>query len=120
MKTPARRTPEQCCPHCAQALPRELLWHTLFAGQVAHRCPHCGKRFRLTYPAKVRVGYLNVALVLGLTIVIGFAFLVPPAETALHVLVYLAFAGAILYLLPRQARYEKTSAPYRFPSRESS
>jgi uncharacterized protein (DUF983 family) len=119
MKAPSAHHTAQACPHCAQALPRGLVWHTLFAGQVAHTCPHCGKRFRLTYPAKVRVGYLNIALVLGLTIVIGFAFLVTPGETALHLLVYLAFAGAILYLLPRQARYEKTSAPYRFPSRES-
>lgn len=119
MSTSTNR-PDPACPHCGKALARELVWRTLFAGQVAHACPACGKKFRLTYPAKLRVGYLNVALILGLTIVVGFAFLLTPLETARNLLIYLAFAGVILYLLPRQARYEKTSAPYRFPTREPS
>jgi|GEM_PF-1766734 len=48
------------CPHCRKSLPRKLVWRTLFAGQTAHACPACRKRFRLTYAAKIRVGFLNV------------------------------------------------------------
>ncbi len=115
---PSMNRLDQACPHCGEHLARKLVWRTLFAGQVAHACPACGKKFRLTYAAKVRVGYLNIALILGLTIVLGFAFLLTAAETARNLLIYLTLAGVILYLLPRQARYEQLNAPYRFPSRD--
>lgn len=100
------------CPHCRQALPRKLVWRTLFAGQTAHACPACKKRFRLTYPAKTRVGFLNVMLVLGLTIVAGFAFLWTLPETLRNLAGYLAIAALILLLLPMQARYEKLGKRY--------
>jgi len=102
------------CPHCHKPLPRQLVWRTLFAGQTAHACPACRKRFRLTYPAKVRVGFLNVLLILGLTIVIGFAFLWTLPETLRNLAGYLAIAALVLWLMPMQARYEKLTRPYAF------
>lgn len=106
--------PSQHCPHCRKTLPHKLVWRTLFAGQTAHACPACRRRFRLTYPAKVRVGFLNVLLILGLTIVIGFAFLWTLLETLRNLAGYLAIAALVLWLLPYQARYEKLSKRYEF------
>lgn len=105
--------PEKTCPHCQKALPARLVWRSLFAGQTAHSCPACRRRFRLTYGAKRSVAYLNVALVLGVTILIGYAFYGDPAGLVRYTLYYLAAAVVILLLLPRLARFEKTSAPYR-------
>jgi Na+/proline symporter len=90
-----------------------LVWRTLFAGQTAHRCPSCGRRFRLTYAAKRRVSYLNVALILGLTILAGFAFLGSLGEIAWAAAAYAIVAVIIALLLPRQVRYEKLTVPYR-------
>lgn len=104
---------EKTCPHCQTALPARLVWRSLFAGQTAHRCPACGKRFRLTYRAKRSVAYLNVALVLGVTILAGYALYGDPAALARYTLGYLAAVAVILLVLPRLARFEKTSAPYR-------
>lgn len=106
--------PPQHCPHCREPLPRRLVWRTLFAGQTAHACPACRKRFRLTYAAKVRVGFLNVSLILGLAIVIGFAFLRTLPETLRNLAGYLAIAALVLWRLPYQARYEKLGKPYEF------
>lgn len=100
------------CPHCRKPLPRKLVWRTLFAGQTAHACPACRKRFRLTYAAKIRVGFLNVMLILGLTIVIGFAFLWTLPEILRNVVGYLAIAVLVLMLMPLQARYEKLGRNY--------
>jgi hypothetical protein len=90
-----------------------LVWQTLFGGQRSHRCPSCERRFRLTYASKIRVGYLNVMLILGIAILVGVAFLAGPVVLALSALVYAVAAAIILAVLPHQARYEKTSAPYR-------
>ncbi|UCH54013.1 MAG: hypothetical protein JSW09_04280 [Pseudomonadota bacterium] len=103
----------QSCPHCAQPLPTPLVWKTLFAGQTAHTCPACRKRFRLTYAAKRAIAYLNVALMLGITILIGYALYGEPTKLLRYILYYLIVAIAILIALPQLARYEKTSAPYR-------
>jgi CXXC-20-CXXC protein len=103
---------EKTCPHCHQALPARLVWKSLFAGQTAHSCPACRKRFRLTYGAKRSVAYLNVALVLGVAILIGYAFYGDPTGLARYTLSYLAAAVVILLVLPRLARFEKTSARY--------
>ena len=100
------------CPHCRKQLPRKLVWRTLFAGQTAHACPACRKRFRLTYPAKIRVGFLNVAIVLGFTIVAGYAFIWTLPEVLRNVAGYIAIAALILMLLPHQARYEKLGKNY--------
>lgn len=100
------------CPHCRKPLPRKLVWRTLFAGQTAHACPACRKRFRLTYAAKIRVGFLNVMLILGLTIIIGFAFLWTLPEILRNVVGYLAIAVLVLMLMPLQARYEKLGRNY--------
>jgi hypothetical protein len=105
--------PEKTCPHCRQRLPARLVWRSLFAGQTAHRCPACGRRFRLTYGAKRSVAYLNVALILGPAILAGYAFYGDPAGLARYALCYLGAAAVILLLLPRLARFEKTNAPYR-------
>lgn len=100
------------CPHCRKTLPRKLVWRTLFAGQTAHSCPSCRRRFRLTYPAKIRVGFLNVAIILGFTIVVGYAFIWTLPEILRNLVGYLAIAALILALLPHQARYEKLGKPY--------
>ncbi len=102
------------CPHCHKPLPRKLVWRTLFAGQTAHACPACRKRFRLTYAAKIRVGFLNVMLILGLTIVIGFAFIWTLPETLRNIAGYLAIAVLVLALMPMQARYEKLGKQYQY------
>ncbi len=102
------------CPHCRKPLPRKLVWRTLFAGQTAHACPKCRKRFRLTYAAKIRVGFLNVMLILGLTIVIGFTFLWTLPEILRNVVGYLAIAVLVLMLMPMQARYEKLGKQYQY------
>ncbi|MEK7697697.1 MAG: hypothetical protein AAB346_06155, partial [Pseudomonadota bacterium] len=81
-------------------------------GQTAHACPACRKRFRLTYPAKIRVGFLNVAIVLGFTIVAGYAFIWTLPEVLRNVAGYIAIAALILMLLPHQARYEKLGKNY--------
>jgi hypothetical protein len=88
------------------------MWRTLFAGQTAHNCPACRKRFRLTYAAKRAVAYANVALILGITILVGYAFYGDVAGLARYSLYYLIAAAVILALLPRLARYEKTGARY--------
>jgi hypothetical protein len=95
------------CPHCRWPLPPRLVWKTLFSGQVPHACPACGKKFRLTYPSKIRVSFLNVALILG------FLVLWNLPDIPRNLAVYAALGAVILWLLPRLARYEKTSAPYR-------
>ena len=100
------------CPHCRKQLPRKLVWRTLYAGQTAHACPACRKRFRLTYPAKIRVGFLNVAVILGFTIVVGYAFIWTLPEILRNVAGYVAIAALILMLLPHQARYEKLGKNY--------
>lgn len=95
------------CPHCDRPLPRRLVWRSVFAGQVAHVCPSCGKKLRLTYPAKIRVSFLNVLLIVGFIIVWSLP------DVARNLAVYAAVAAIVLWLLPYAARYEKTSAPYR-------
>lgn len=100
------------CPHCRKQLPRKLVWRTLYAGQTAHPCPSCRKRFRLTYSAKIRVGFLNVAIILGFTIVVGYAFIWTLPEILRNVVGYVAIVVLILMLLPRQARYEKLGKHY--------
>ena len=94
------------CPHCRKQLPRKLVWRTLFAGQTAPPARPAW-RFRLTYPAKIRVGFLNVAIVLGFAIVAGYAFIWTLPEVLRNVAGYLAITALILVLLPHQARYEK-------------
>ena len=101
------------CPHCGQRLPIPLVWRSLFAGQTAHDCPACGKRFRLTYAAKRRVAYLNVALMIGVMLLIGYAMYGDWPGLGRYVVIYLIIAAVILAVLPIMARYEKTSAPYR-------
>jgi multisubunit Na+/H+ antiporter MnhB subunit len=89
------------------------VWRSLFAGQTAHSCPACRKRFRLTYTSKRYVAFLNVALVLGLTILVGYAMYGELAPILGFAALYLAAAAVVLLVLPLFARYEKTSAPYR-------
>ena len=105
--------PQKPCPHCEQPLPNTVIWRSLFAGQTAHNCPSCGKRFRLTYTAKRRVAYLNVALMLGIMLLIGSAMWKDWPDLVRYLLIYLVIAAGILFVLPFLARYEKTSAPYR-------
>jgi CXXC-20-CXXC protein len=100
------------CPHCRQRLPAALVWKTLIAGQVAHKCPACRKRFRLTYAAKRRVAFLNVLLVLGFSVLVGYAFYWNLPALGRYVLIYLGIAAVVLLVIPHQARYEKTSARY--------
>ena len=95
------------CPHCHRPLPRRLVWKSVFAGQTAHVCPACRKKFRLTYASKVRVSFLNILLILG------FLVLWNLPDLARNMAIYAAIAAAALVLLPRLARYEKTGAPYR-------
>ncbi len=99
----ARKT----CPHCSRKLPRKLVWKSLFAGQTAHICPACRKKFRLTYASKVRVSYLNVILILGFIITWNLP------DIPRNLLIYSGVASVVLLLLPILARYEKTRAPYR-------
>jgi CXXC-20-CXXC protein len=94
------------CPNCDKPLPRVLIWKTLFAGQTAHACPTCGKKFRLTYSAKIRIAYMNVILLLG------FIILWNIPDVLRNLAVYGVIASVILLILPSQARYEKTSARY--------
>lgn len=100
-------TPIKKCPHCARRLPGKLVWKSLFAGQTAHACPNCRKKFRLTYASKIRVAYLNVVLILG------FIILWNLPNIPRNLLAYAALAAAILLVLPALARYEKTDRPYR-------
>lgn len=104
----------RACPSCRKSIPPKLLWRTLVAGQTAHRCPACGQRFRLTYAAKRRVAFFNVAPVLGLAALLGYALYGDDGQTLLRFA--LLYAGAlvlVLAALPHLARFEKTSAPYR-------
>jgi CXXC-20-CXXC protein len=103
--------PRHACPHCRKTLPTRLVWKTLVAGQVAHKCPSCRKRFRLTYAAKRRVAYLNVTLVLGFSVLVGYAFYWNLPALVNYALAYLGLAALIVIVIPFQARYEKTSAP---------
>ncbi|KPL28340.1 MAG: hypothetical protein AMJ72_03960 [Acidithiobacillales bacterium SM1_46] len=105
--------PQKLCPHCDQPLPNAVVWKSLFAGQTAHSCPACGKRFRLTYTAKRRVAYLNVALMLGIMLLIGSAMWKDWPDLLRYLLIYLVIAAGILFVLPFLARFERTSAPYR-------
>lgn len=98
---------EKNCPLCARPLPLKLIWKTLFAGQTAHTCPACGEKFRLSYASKIRLSYLNVILILG------FIILWTLPDIPRNLAVYAALALAVLVILPYQARYESTSAPYR-------
>jgi len=93
------------CPHCRHPLPGKLVWKTLFTGQTVHTCPACGGEFRLTYQSKLRVSYLNVILILGFVILWNIPNI--PRNLA----VYVAVAAIVVFMLPRQARYEKTSEP---------
>jgi len=95
------------CPHCGKPVPRKLMWKTLFAGQTAHPCPACGKKFRLTYSAKIRIAYLNVILLLG------FIILWNIPDVLRNLAIYAAVVAVILLILPNLAHYEKTSARYR-------
>lgn len=97
------------CPHCDEPLPRKLVWRTLFAGQTAHVCPDCGRKFRLSYASKIRVSFLNILLVLGFIIVWNL----PGIPRNLVVYAIVAALVLLLLLLPTQAHYEKTSVPYR-------
>jgi polyferredoxin len=100
------------CPHCRKRLPAALVWKTLVAGQTAHKCPACRKRFRLTYAAKRRVAFLNVLLVLGFSVLVGYAFYWNLPALGRYFLIYLGVAALVLLVIPRQARYEKTSTRY--------
>jgi len=100
------------CPHCNTKLPAALMWKSLFAGQTAHGCPQCGKRFRLTYAAKTRVAYMNVLLILGLIIVLAILWW-KPAEVLPYAAIYAVIAVVVFVILPFLGRYEKTSQPYR-------
>lgn len=93
------------CPHCQQKLPGKLFWKTLFAGQTGHICPHCGKEFRLTYSAKIRIAYLNIILILGLLV----AWNLPGVLRNMGV--YAVVLALVLLILPSQVHYEKTSEP---------
>lgn len=91
------------CPHCTQPIPRKLFWKSLFAGQTAHPCPSCGKDFRLTYSAKIRLSFLNLILILGLLV----AWNLP--NLGRNMAVYAAVLILVLLVLPTQVHYEKTS-----------
>ena len=104
--------PDRRCPHCHTDVPTQLMWRSLFAGQTAHSCPHCNKRFRLTYAAKTRVAYMNVLLILGLVIVLAILWW-KPDEVLPYAAIYAGVAALILIILPFLGRYEKTSQPYR-------
>jgi len=88
------------------------MWKSLFAGQTAHICPQCTKRFRLTYAAKTRVAYMNVILILGLVIVLAILWW-KPSEVLPYAAIYAGLATLVLLILPFLGRYEKTSQPYR-------
>ncbi len=93
------------CPHCQQALPKKLVWKSLFAGQVPHDCPSCGQPFRLTFRSKMRISYLNVTLILG------FIVLWNIPDVLRNLAVFAVVAAIVIAVLPSQARYEKTTEP---------
>jgi len=91
------------CPHCNKPVPRNMFWKSLFAGQTAHVCPSCNKKFRLTYSAKIRLSFLNLILILGLLVAWNLPNL--PRNMAVYAVVLVL----VLLLLPTQVHYEKTS-----------
>ena len=93
------------CPHCNTTLPSKLTWKSLFAGQSAHQCPQCHELFRLTYAAKRRLAFMNLILI------IGFIVLWNLPDVWRNLAVYAVIAAIILFLMPKQARYEKLSEP---------
>lgn len=93
------------CPHCNETLPGKLVWKTLFAGQTRHTCPACQQHFRLVYAAKRRLAIMNLLLIIGFILVWN----IPGVWRNLAV--YVAIAGATLFFMPKQARYEKLSEP---------
>lgn len=94
-------TPPKICPHCTGALPRRLIWKTVFAANHLHRCPACGERFALTSSAKFRLNYLHVLLVAGLGVLFNLPNLPP------NLVAYGLVATVVLALLPQHAHYEK-------------
>lgn len=93
------------CPHCNTALPSKLGWKTLFAGQTAHSCPHCHERFRLTYASKRRLAFMNLLLIIGFILVWNLP------DVWRNLAVYSVIAAITLFVMPKQARYEKISEP---------
>jgi hypothetical protein len=82
-----------------------LTWKTLFAGQTAHDCPQCHERFRLTYAAKRRLAIMNLLLIIGFILVWNL-----PGVWR-NLAVYSGIAVLTLWFMPKQAHYEKLSAP---------
>ncbi len=110
-KTAANVADSKTCPHCRRAVPRNLFWKSIVAGQTAHQCPACRKRFRLTYRSKMRLSYLNVLLILG------FIILWNLPDIPRNLAVFAVVAILTVLVMPTQVRYEKTTARYDTPTK---
>lgn len=100
------------CPHCGKSIQGKKLWTSIFGGQTAHACPHCRKKFRLTYESKRRLAFCNIILLLGFVISAGLLIWGVP-HSLRNLGIYFVIVAFVLTIMPSQVRYQKLTDAYR-------